>query len=223
MKTSFELPNEYPNSNFTLYKELAVTESIAANCDLFKTISISHDDKGNTIEKKPMIFVALDLKNKNQHKLKSCIALNNDEHKRAWNMYFAFNRSIYSNKTESGNNMIQYLDSVLLLFESWFYEHGLHKELNIKRLIHNRNFTTVRKGETEFVLTGQQSLVIRYLYELTIQGIPSTTPSDVISYIEDQQGIQTSGKKIAQIFRNNSDARKALIISNSKTIKLNID
>lgn len=222
MKTSFELPKEYPNTNFTLYKELAVNESIAANRNLFKTISISHDDKGNAIEKKPMIFAEIDLKNKNQHKLESCIALNNEQHQRAWNMFLTFNNSNYGNTTKSVNNIIKYLDNVLLLFESWFHEHDFSNYLNIKRIIHNKSFRSIKVENQTFVLTEQQALAIKYLYNLMLQGVPSTTSADVIRHIDESQGIFTTKKRLVDVFKRNKMAYKVLIEKNSDTIKLKI-
>ena len=222
MELSFKLLEEYPNTDFTLYKELAINESLASNLNLCRTINISHDDKGNAIETKPMAFVELKLDNKDQHKLESCIVFNNNEHKRAWDMFLTLNNSNYSNTTRSVNNMIKYLDNVLLLFESWFHEHNFSNHIKIKRIIHNESFRSIKIGNQAFVLTEQQSITIKYLYNLMLQGVPSTTSADVIRHIDESQGIFTTKKRLIDVFKTNKDAYRALIEKKSNTIKIKI-
>ncbi len=223
MKPSHNLPKEYSKADFILYNEYAVNESIKEGVCLFKTIKISDNGNGKALEEKPFIFLQIDLHLKDPHKIRSCISLNNVEHKRAWELLLAFNRSNYSNKTESGNDMINYLDNVMLLFESWFSKHGLEEEMTIKRLIHNKNFRSIRKGDLEFVLTEQQSMAIKYLYEIAIQGVPYTTSADVIRHVDEEQGIHTKGKRLVDVFKNNKEILNKLIIHDSDRIVLKID
>ena len=142
MKTAFKLPKEYSNADFILFNEYAVEESIKERRNLFRTIKISHDNDGNTREEKQFTLCELHGNLREPHKINSCITLNNNEHKRAWELFLEVNRSLYSNETESGMNLKRYLNSVMLVFESWFGKHALKSELLIKRLIHNRNFNT---------------------------------------------------------------------------------
>tara|TARA_Y100001958_G_C21121587_1_gene465528 strand:+ start:285 stop:956 length:672 start_codon:yes stop_codon:yes gene_type:complete len=223
MKPSFEILKEYSKTDFILYSEYAVTESINNSKTLFRGVKISHDGSGKVLEEKPFTLIESDLDFEKPHKIKSCILFNNEEHKRAWKLFLDINRSNYNNITESGINMIQYLDNVMLLYEMWFNKNDIINELEIQRMLYNRSFRSIRKGKTEYSFTEQQSLVIKYLYELAIQGIPWTTSSEIVSHIDELQGIYTSNKRLLDIFKNNKEAYHTLLIKDSGKIKLNID
>ena len=222
MDTSFHLPNEYSNTDFTLYKELAVNESIAEDRNLFNTIKISYDGIGNIIEGTPFVFVQQDLDGTDQHKLESCIPLNNKEHEKAWRLFLFCNKKNYNDITESGNNMIRYCDSVLHTYEAWFNENGYNDYLKIKRLIHNDDFRSVKLGDTTFSLTESQSIVIKYLYALLLQGVPQTKSSTVIQHLDEMRGVITTSNRLVDVFKNNKIAYKTLIKRKSDLISINI-
>ena len=153
MESSFEILKEYSKTDFILYDEYAVIESINNNKTLFRGIKISHNGSGKVLEEKPFTLFESDIDFEKPHKIESCILLNNEEHKRAWKLFLSINRSNFINITESGMNMKKYLDNVMLVFESWFSKHALKDRLSLKRLIHNANFRSIRKGDLEFYLT----------------------------------------------------------------------
>ena len=118
--------------------------------------------------------------------------------------------------------MLKYLDNVLLLFESWFREHQYFHRLILKRLIHNKSFRSVKIADKIFTLTEQQALAIKYLHDLKLQGVPSTTSEDVIRHIDESQGIFTTKKRLVDVFKRNKEAFNALVEKKSGTIRLKI-